>query len=133
MQLWVCQQQECDFIAWTPNWMFCVTVQIDNDFITNALKVLNIFYKQHVIPELLTRNIELKNTIVGPNESNKNYCFCQKPYNEKDGIMIGCDSDKCANEWFHLDCVKLKRIPKRKWYCSSCRKQKNKENKQPKL
>eukprot|EP00457_Paulinella_chromatophora_P009858 gb/GEZN01009936.1/.p1 GENE.gb/GEZN01009936.1/~~gb/GEZN01009936.1/.p1 ORF type:complete len:263 (+),score=27.12 gb/GEZN01009936.1/:319-1107(+) len=45
------------------------------------------------------------------------FCTCQKP---SYGDMVGCDGEKCPYEWFHFDCVGLKRKPKGKWYCSDC-------------
>ena len=47
------------------------------------------------------------------------YCYCQQP--EGTDEMIGCDNPACAIEWFHTSCLKLKRIPKGKWYCPDCR------------
>lgn len=36
------------------------------------------------------------------------YCYCnQVSYGE----MVACDMEKCAREWFHLDCVGLSRAP----------------------
>lgn len=40
------------------------------------------------------------------------YCTCSKPYF---GRMIACDNESCPLEWFHFDCVGLKRSPKGKW------------------
>ena len=37
------------------------------------------------------------------------------------GQMVGCDTDDCPYQWFHLDCLKLKAFPKSKtWYCPEC-------------
>jgi hypothetical protein len=48
------------------------------------------------------------------------YCYCQQ---EEYGRMVGCDNNDCPYEWFHLDCLKLKALPKSsKWYCPDCRK-----------
>ena len=46
------------------------------------------------------------------------YCYCRKP---EDGcMMIGCDNPNCKIEWYHIKCLKLKHIPKGKWYCPDC-------------
>lgn len=46
------------------------------------------------------------------------YCLCrQVSYGE----MIGCDNEDCELEWFHFRCVSLTHKPKGKWYCPSCR------------
>ncbi len=39
----------------------------------------------------------------------------------KDDQLIGCDGDNCSVEWFHLKCLRIKRVPKGKWYCPDCR------------
>ncbi|XBW36675.1 hypothetical protein QEN19_002249 [Hanseniaspora menglaensis] len=51
--------------------------------------------------------------------NNTTYCYCNGPYV---GKMIGCDSNDCAIEWFHFDCVNLKEAPKDEWFCkeTSC-------------
>ncbi len=47
------------------------------------------------------------------------YCYCKKP---DDGLqMIACDNQACAIEWFHTSCLKIKSVPKGKWYCPTCR------------
>ena len=47
------------------------------------------------------------------------YCYCKKP---DDGLqMIACDNQACAIEWFHMSCLKIKSVPKGKWYCPTCR------------
>ena len=47
------------------------------------------------------------------------YCYCQQPEGSEE--MIGCDNPSCSIEWFHTSCLKLKRVPKGKWYCPDCR------------
>ncbi|GMK53691.1 hypothetical protein CspeluHIS016_0102770 [Cutaneotrichosporon spelunceum] len=45
------------------------------------------------------------------------YCFCQqKSYGE----MIGCDSDKCPYEWFHVKCVNIDGALPETWFCPDC-------------
>ena len=51
------------------------------------------------------------------------YCYCQK---EEYGDLVGCDNAACKYQWFHLDCLKLKTLPKSsKWFCPDCRKVRN--------
>ena len=48
------------------------------------------------------------------------YCKCRKM---RTGIMIQCENETaCQREWFHLDCVGLKKAPKGIWFCDSCEK-----------
>ena len=49
------------------------------------------------------------------------YCYCRGP---EAGTMIGCDNPDCPIEWFHIECLQIRTIPKgkSKWYCPDCRK-----------
>ena len=49
------------------------------------------------------------------------YCYCCGP---EAGTMIGCDNPDCSVEWFHIECLQICTISKRKfkWYCPDCRK-----------
>jgi hypothetical protein len=36
--------------------------------------------------------------------------------------MVACDNDDCPRQWFHLECLGLKTVPKSaSWYCTECR------------
>ena len=53
-------------------------------------------------------------------EDTREYCFCRtRSYGE----MVGCENDECPYEWFHLECVGLKKPPSESvvWYCPECR------------
>ncbi|GAB7366249.1 hypothetical protein MBLNU230_g7806t1 [Neophaeotheca triangularis] len=47
------------------------------------------------------------------------YCYCSKV---SYGDMVCCDNDDCGIQWFHWDCVELKREPEGEWLCPDCRK-----------
>lgn len=40
------------------------------------------------------------------------YCVCNKV---SYGPMVECDNEACFIEWFHFECVNLKKAPKGKW------------------
>ena len=44
---------------------------------------------------------------------------------QESGNMIGCENDDCAIQWFHVECLRIKHIPKKAWYCPECRKGKH--------
>lgn len=53
-------------------------------------------------------------------EDELRYCYCN---GVSYGEMVACDNKNCAREWFHLDCIGLKRLPNTlKWYCDECKK-----------
>jgi len=54
----------------------------------------------------------------GEEERDENlYCFCQRG---SFGEMIGCDSDDCKYEWFHIGCVGVSKPLPQTWVCSDC-------------
>ena len=56
----------------------------------------------------------------GDDEDDKVYCFCQK---HSFGEMVACENEKCEREWFHLECLSMKKAPAEDevWYCPECR------------
>ncbi|KWU41864.1 inhibitor of growth protein, partial [Rhodotorula sp. JG-1b] len=63
---------------------------------------------------------------VDPNEPV--YCYCNRvsfgEASPDDGLelslMIACENEDCAREWFHLECVGLDKAPEGAWYCDDC-------------
>ena len=50
------------------------------------------------------------------------FCVCSNK--TKVSRMIACDSPDCPHipfEWFHFSCMKLRKVPKGKWFCPDCR------------
>ena len=47
-------------------------------------------------------------------------CYCRQP-ESREKTLIACDNPGCHIEWYHTNCLKLKSIPKDKWYCPTCR------------
>lgn len=52
------------------------------------------------------------------------YCHCQRV---SFGEMIGCDSNECPYEWFHISCVGVSKPLPQTWYCSDCKERMEKE------
>jgi inhibitor of growth protein 3 len=53
-------------------------------------------------------------------EDDRRYCFC----NERSyGEMVACENEQCQYEWFHLQCLGLKKSPddEELWWCPVCR------------
>lgn len=53
-------------------------------------------------------------------EDNGLWCYCRQ--DKHYDVMIACDGDNCAIEWFHLSCVNLTQaqVPSGNWYCPDC-------------
>ena len=49
------------------------------------------------------------------------YCICRSQSN---GRMIACDNHSCNYQWFHYQCVGIKRAPDGNWYCPQCKRNK---------
>ena len=137
-QEYVLDVEICDFVLWTPNFMLVVGVPRDHDGeVVRVQKCLKMF-RQVILPEILTRRLEdptdtpsLPGTSSSANSTEKLYCYCQQPDNGT--TMLGCDNNGCEYEWFHLSCLKRKRVPPPhvNWYCKEC-KNVGKENGAPK-
>lgn len=56
---------------------------------------------------------------VNDEEDELRYCYCN---GVSYGEMVACDNKNCPREWFHLECIGLKSLPKSaKWYCDECK------------
>ena len=111
-----------DFVLWMPKvGAHIVTIERDDGFVTTMIEETVTFWKRHILPELMTHR--LKNSVpVVRDSSGGVYCYCRQP-DDGSSIMVACDSESCPyGEWFHLSCLKLKRVPKGSWYCKDCRK-----------
>jgi hypothetical protein len=52
-------------------------------------------------------------------DDEERYCYCQ---GVSYGEMVACDKPDCPRQWFHLECIGLKSVPKSaKWYCDECK------------
>ncbi|XP_057305418.1 uncharacterized protein LOC130642349 [Hydractinia symbiolongicarpus] len=46
--------------------------------------------------------------------------FC---YQREKGNLIVCDNNDCKIGWFHIKCLRIKRIPRGKWFCAECKEE----------
>ena len=119
-QMALCDVDYCDFVVWTINGGVTLRMLRDEDFLENIMPTLNSFFVTCILPELLTRRIQIP--IEDDAETSRVYCYCHQGEDGRE--MIGCDNTSCKFEWFHFDCVGLSKKPKSKyWYCPDCRKQ----------
>ncbi len=129
----------CDFVLCTfpdnkePE-IFCERIKADRDLWTQCLTKCTDFFKICILLELLGHwytgpFTSSSSTLPGPSKSKSSkdcdqcltYCYCKEHEREGDE-MIGCDNSNCTIEWFHTRCLKIKIVPKVKWYCPTCRK-----------
>ena len=117
-QIALCRAAYCDFICWTTKGLFIERVKKDETFIAQMLPELKQFFVRYLLPELLTHNLS-HSTSSSAKENEILYCICHKP---EHGHMIACDNPNCTVEWYHYECVGLKRAPRGNWCCPTCRK-----------
>ncbi|KAL3842730.1 hypothetical protein ACJMK2_020718 [Sinanodonta woodiana] len=94
-----------------------------------SIKALE-FHSKYVMPELLCQYVSWrqvlspiavmgKEQIPISTQSDRKYCICG---GDDDGRkMIMFESENCTKVWFHTSCIKLKHVPKGKWYCGECK------------
>ena len=120
-QLMVTGRLFCDFFIWTPVGYKIERLYPDVHFCEKLEKKLTSFYVTKVLPEIMS--CRLKQEMERECESDKEniYGICQKG---SSGRMIACDNHSCKYQWFHYQCIGMKRAPKGTWYCSTCKKNK---------
>lgn len=136
-QLLVTETDYGDFVIWTPHEMSIQRITPDPDIFQEIISKAEDYYLKVVLPEvmvnLITREIE--------EEKNRKHqdkpdvgevvCHCQKSH-VATNTVIKCTSEMCMVKWFHLQCVKLKRIPKA-YTCKKCKGKGNAKIKSSKL
>ena len=36
--------------------------------------------------------------------------------------MIACDNEQCKIGWFHINFLRIEKVPRGKWFCPECTK-----------
>ncbi len=132
MQLFVMNKMYCDFVVWSPEGLFVERIYPDREWWVKWSGQGMLFHSKCIMPELCVQYFS-KKTILGTSTSQNviqhvaasesvasgNYCVCR---GVDDGItMICCDDENCSVQWFHTRCMKVKRMPKGKWFCPQCK------------
>ena len=119
-QMLVTGRQYCDLVLWIPAGAVVVRVKFQEE---TALKIISHtleFWEKHVVPELVTRRLELQIREPDHHEPDKQHCHCGRPDRNP---MVGCDNVACPHGWFHWACVGLTKEPRTKeWFCPPCKK-----------
>ena len=100
----------------------------DTDFWQECVPKVELFFRNCLLPEVLgkwytrpTQCTSTSNPTSTPaiSSTEQMYCYCRGP---EESTMIPCDNPDCPIEWFHLECLHLRNVPKGKWFCPDCRK-----------
>ncbi|XP_039513627.1 uncharacterized protein LOC120469007 [Pimephales promelas] len=108
LHMYVCNIQYCDFVVWTKQDVTINRINRDEEMLQAVLPKAEVFFKQCVLPELLTRRMDplMQAPTVCPH--------CERP---DFGMMIDCA--KCKNH-FHYTCARVRRKVV-EWYCEQCK------------
>ena len=115
-QLFVTQAPLCDFVVWTAHDMVILSIERDEEYVTNLKAKMQDFTINYLIPALISHKLENLN-VLSAVDGNSLFCVCQKP---AFGKMIQCANDNCDIVKFHYACVNITRKPRSKWFYESC-------------
>ena len=78
--------------------------------------------KNTEVADKVPDHIEPQNNVDDPNETDEvRYCFCRDP-GWLSGHFIYCVEPSCKIVWYHMGCVKVKKVPSGDWLCPRCAK-----------
>lgn len=140
-QLFCTGANYCDFVVYTKESIHIERIKPDNSFWEENVRKAKKFFEIGILPELLGRWFsrppeQIMSSLSAPSDlpphsssetastsshgTSLKYCYCQEG---EHGKMVGCDNPGCPYQWFHLECLRLKSLPRSKsWYCPDCRK-----------
>ncbi|KAL3854059.1 hypothetical protein ACJMK2_013340 [Sinanodonta woodiana] len=128
-QIKLCEREFADFVVWTSEEVHIERIELDRDFWEDIISRAANFHNMAIMPEIVSRFYSRLNKPVLtpslPSENNQSngssdvFCYCQQ--GETD-TMVACDNQNCKYQWFHLQCLGLRKneLPKGKWYCQDC-------------
>lgn len=114
-QLLATGYKSCDFFVWTLKDYSLTKIEnhqaVQNEIVNKSCAL----FRDVILYELVTKFYTNKTSPTAGNT----WCICKMDENEDD--MIFCESKNCKTKWFHLKCMRIKRIPKGKWFCPNCK------------
>jgi len=128
LQLLATSRQYCDFVVWAANDDLHVeTIHLDRPFIEDKVEKAEKLFWLAVMPELLGKWYSRDHTKLPeppkdaardetPENDDGTWCYCKTV---KGGSMINCENPLCTYQWFHMSCLRMKKVPKT-WFCPSC-------------
>ena len=125
LQLHVTKRNYCDFVVWTSRSLHVERIFKDDYLLQTMLMVAKTFHEV-CMPELLAKWFTRDHVIAVPrgdenrpadDEDDGSWCLCKEMHG---GDMIACDNAACPVGWYHLKCLKLKKMPTGKWLCLKC-------------
>ena len=129
LQMKICDINNCHFVVWSPNELVVLKIVCNNDFLYMALPKAYDFFKNGILPELINKwYSRAPKSVVHvadvddetSKDNDSEWCYCRGSADHS-GEMIGCDSESCQIQWFHMSCLNMDEIPDGDWFCPECR------------
>ena len=117
-QLLVTNHEYCDFYVWLENDSFLTRIEPDIEIFDEILSKSKPFFEKALLPELISKYYTLPSS--NKDQQVDGCCTCKLPESEDD--LIFCCDKGCLIKSFHMKCVRVKRVPKGKWYCPDCKR-----------
>jgi hypothetical protein len=54
-----------------------------------------------------------------PEPEPEQWCTCRT--HDDGSLMIRCDNEECAIQWYHGRCIGVTKVPRGKWLCAACK------------
>ena len=127
----ICGTKCGDFVVWQEKELIVERITIDQVLLAVALESATNFFIYGILPEILGKwysrlpqysdHLETESDQTVQRDE---WCFC---HGEESGEMILCDNEHCQVKWFHTECLRIKKIPRSKWFCPECAKGKRRK------
>jgi len=136
-QIHVCDVEYADFVLWTEKDIHIERIEGDATMWRNVFNNSLSFFRKAILPELIgkfySRRVHYRKYACF--KTHQMWTVVRTQYSvivEDQKILITWlgDDKNCKLQWYHLGCLKIKRVLKGKWFCPECRKlSKNKHTK----
>lgn len=130
LQMFICNAKYCDFVVYSKKDLVILRILPESDFMESTISAATDFFKLAVLPELVGKYFS--KTFKGPLTDSEldgdggipeaTPCCGSSAADASPSKRVTCANEACAVKLFHLSCLKMKAVPKRKWYCPACRK-----------
>ena len=111
-QLLVTGFKFCDFFVWTDKDTFLETICVDTEIQADILSKTKSLFCNVLLPELVGKYFT---NSINSDKSQDKWRICKMSEGEDDLIM--CGSKTCKIQWFHIKCMRIKKITKGKRFC----------------
>ena len=123
-QLLVTAFKFCDFFVWTDKDTFLETICVDTEIEADILSKTKSRFCYVLLPELIGKCF----TNSTNSDKSQDKWYISKMSEDEDGLIM-CESKTCKIQWFQIKYMRIKKIPKGKWFFIKCKTKKKKKKK----